>query len=241
VRDEPAFGALFVNGTIADPDDYKKILDPLINIQKKICDKWDIVWAAEGRLFINWVGVYGNQPIRTLTELKGKKMRVWGKDQVETFNRLGVSAQVVPQAELYLALKTGVIDTTLYAPGAVKSISLQEVTKYASMIYPIAEAFYATAVSQKAWASLPEDLKKIVLEAGDWLLTETMNKYSPESAYAEANKFFGDSGGKILEPFSKEDRKMVQETAFKVWQEMSEAASPMAVENYKILRAALEK
>jgi TRAP-type transport system periplasmic protein len=240
VRDEPTFSSLLVNGAISDPSDYKKILDPMIEIKKKILDKWGIVWTGDHFAFANWIGVYSNEPIRTLDVLKGKKMRVWGKDQIEVFSRLDVAAQIVPQAELYIALKTGVIDASLYAPGAVKSISLQEVTKYASWIYPIADPFSSLAVSQKAWSKLPDDLKKIVLAEGDALLKETLDKYIPDSAYVEAYKFFEDNGGKILEPFSIKDRKKVQQVAFDVWKEMAEKAGPMAVENYKILKAALE-
>ena len=51
-----------------------------------------------------------DEPVRTLDDLKKKKLRVWSKDQVETFTKLGVPAQIVGQNDLYVALQTGVVD-----------------------------------------------------------------------------------------------------------------------------------
>ena len=119
------------------------------------------------------------------------------KDQVEVFNRLGVSAQIVPQAELYLSLKTKVIDCSLYAPAAVKSISLQEVSKFASMIYLFSSPFSSIGVSQKAWANLPDDLKKIVRDENDQLLKRSTEKYMSASYTAANNKFFEENGARF--------------------------------------------
>ncbi len=53
------------------------------------------------------VGVLRDEPIRTIEGLKSKKLRVWARDQVETFTRLGVAAQIIPQEDMYVAMKTG--------------------------------------------------------------------------------------------------------------------------------------
>ena len=49
-----------------------------------------------------------------LAGLKGKKLRVWEKFHVQTFETLGIAAQVVGQNDLYLAMQTGVIDCAVY-------------------------------------------------------------------------------------------------------------------------------
>jgi TRAP-type C4-dicarboxylate transport system substrate-binding protein len=107
-------------------------------------------------------------------------------------------------------------------------------------MYPIADPFFSSGVSRKAWSKLPDDLKKIVLEEHDKLFQETWNQYTPESAYEEAYKFFKDNGGKILDMFSEQDRKNIQKTAFEVWQELAKKAGPAALENYETLKTALE-
>jgi len=57
---------------------------------------------------------------------------VWSKDQVDTFERLGVSAQIIPQTEMHVALRTGVVDCAVYPALFAHTVSLQEVAKYAS-------------------------------------------------------------------------------------------------------------
>lgn len=57
---------------------------------------------------------------------------MWSKDQVDTFERLGVSAQIIPQTEMHVALRTGVVDCAVYPALFAHTVSLQEVAKYAS-------------------------------------------------------------------------------------------------------------
>ncbi|TDA93150.1 C4-dicarboxylate ABC transporter substrate-binding protein, partial [Halomonas marinisediminis] len=88
------------------------------------------------------------EPVRTLDDLRTKKLRVWSGDQVETFTKLGVAAQIVGQTELYVALQTGVVDCAVYPALFAHTISLHEVTDYASYLYPVAGVPYVLGVSE---------------------------------------------------------------------------------------------
>jgi TRAP-type transport system periplasmic protein len=239
VRDEPALGALSVQGTLFDPDDYKKVINPMIDIKKKLLSKWDIYLVGNAKEAMRWIQLYSKQPINSLSGMKGKKIRVWSKDLVESLGTFGVAAQIIPQADIYLALKTGVVDGGLYPESAAKSISLYEVTKYASRMFAFSPSFTNLGVSKSAWEALDDNLKAVVLEAGNWLLEDTLKEFSSDEAYEPFFVFLREKGIVFIDPFPDADRKLLQKAAFEVWENMAKAISPEAVENYKILRDAL--
>jgi len=104
--------------------------------------------------------------IETLSDFKGMKIRTygyWGK----VLERLGASVVTLPGAELYQALKTGVIDATEYStPSINKGMHFYEIAKY--VYYPTLHSpacTYFVWVNEQAWGSLPADLQAIVKEA----------------------------------------------------------------------------
>ena len=118
---------------------------------KAFIDTWTTADAA----------LFCREPVKTLEELKKKKLRVGSREQVETFKRLGVAAQIVPQNELYAALQTGVVDCALYAARFANTISLQEVAKHVTPTgFPFPPAPYALMAHKGKWAALAPDLKK---------------------------------------------------------------------------------
>ena len=55
--------------------------------------------------------IYAKKPVRTLADAKGMKIRVQPSDLwVSTISAMGASATPVPYAEVYMALKTGLVD-----------------------------------------------------------------------------------------------------------------------------------
>jgi TRAP-type C4-dicarboxylate transport system substrate-binding protein len=224
-----------------EPADYKKVVKTLKEAKKRIYSKWGIVWVGMQQSFGKWIYVFSKKPIKSLEDMKGRKIRTWSKDQAEIFNKLGVSAQIIPQAEMYTALKTGVVDGALYPPTAAKSLSLYEVVKYGSRLYPYSTSFSNYVVSKSAWEALSEEIKAIVLEAGDWLFEETTMKYEPKEKYEAVIDFLEAKGMVILDPFPDEDRKLLRKTAWEVWEKMANSAGAEAIENYKQLKEALSR
>ena len=92
---------------------------------------------------------------------------------VDTFKRLGVSAQIIGQTEMYVALKTGVVDCAVYPALYAKTVSLQEVTGFASYLYPIAGLPYVLGASEQQWNSLPASMQSAVKKAADDVMKET--------------------------------------------------------------------
>ncbi len=110
------------------------------------------------------------RPIRSPDDLKGLKMRV-PPQEVYVINSLslGVNPQQLPYSEVYMALKTGVVDGQDNAVSNIWDYKIYEVQKYLTISY------YATGpdpfmVNLDWYESLPDDLKLIF----DEVAVETM-------------------------------------------------------------------
>ena len=138
-RDVPALNAVMIQGSVGSPEELISALPEIQEIYTEVLGELDIVPTGFMALPLLKASIFCREdPVRTLDDLRTKKLRVWSNDQVETFTKLGVSAQIVGQNDLYVALQTGVVDCAVYPALFAHTISLQEVTKYASYLYPVA-------------------------------------------------------------------------------------------------------
>lgn len=142
--------------TVADPELNKEIMN--------LADAKGIVGL--GMFSMAQHDYLGREPIRTLADFKGKKIRV-NATQLErdAMARLGASAAPMPLNEVLPALQRGVIDATRSSLSILYTFKYFDVNKTATvindtMIIPI-------AFTSKAFLSkLPEDLRMKVLESG---------------------------------------------------------------------------
>lgn len=106
-------------------------------------------------------------PIKTPEDLRKVRMRdLEHPGRLAFWRALGVSATPIPWEELYLSLQTGVVDGQQNAPGLISWAKLWEVQKYATAMghyYGSLQWF----ISERWFQSLPDDLKKVVLDAMD--------------------------------------------------------------------------
>lgn len=115
------------------------------------------------------------RPIQTPEDLRGLKMRVPQQEVYVVNSRiLGVNPQQLPYSEVYMALKTGVVDGQDNAVSNIWDYKIYEVQKYLTI------SNYATGpdpfmVNLDWYNRLPADLKQIF----DQVAVETM-KYSDQ-------------------------------------------------------------
>lgn len=69
------------------------------------------------------------KPVNSLTDLKGKKIRLGGGVQGEIGHRMGVTAVGAPAPKVYEMMQQGVIDGVFIPMGEQKSLRLKEVAK----------------------------------------------------------------------------------------------------------------
>lgn len=230
-RDAPALSSIFVQGAISTADELKAVLPVAQDIYVKEYADWGV--STVGFVAIPTLSVSlfcSEKPISTLADMKGIKLRVWAREQVETFTRLGVAAQIIPQEETYVALKTGVVDCALYPALYAHTISLQEVTKYASYLYPMASAPYTLGVATDRWEATDEAVKAAITKAADDLWART-NQYDGDLAREmEARQKLTGMGITWGEDFPEADRAVFMEAVTETWQMLAEEAGGNAME-----------
>lgn len=229
-RDAPALNAVLIQGSVGSSDELIKVLPAIQDIYTEELAEWGIVPTGFMALPLLKASIFCREkPVRSLADLKTRKLRVWSKDQVDTFTKLGVAAQIVGQNELYVALQTGVVDCAVYPALFAHTISLQEVTKYASYLYPVAGVPYVLGANQDAWNALSEEEQKAVSTAAGRVWERTNQYDSAEEKEAEARAKLAEQGIEFLDEFSDEDRSAFLDAASETWAALAEEAGGNAM------------
>ena len=152
---------------------------------------------------------------------------------------LGVSTQVIPSAELYLALQTGVVDAAAYGAPYVLSRSLNEVACCSSFVGAYTLTPRGIITRAKDWENVPSDLQKILVDVGKEMTAENMAIWAEEKIYNDARKKLEGLGHKILDPFPIEDRKIISQAILDVWAEDTAKIGPGAMKYFDRIVEAL--
>ncbi|MEW7006169.1 TRAP transporter substrate-binding protein DctP [Lentilitoribacter sp. EG35] len=224
-RDAPALSSVVVQGTIGSIEEFEKAIPAVREIYEEEFNDWGVSSVGYVAIPMLSVSVFcRDEPVRTINALKSKKLRVWARDQVETFKRLGVAAQIIPQEEMYVALKTGVVDCALYPALYAHTVSLQEVAKHASFLYPMASGPYVIGVASDRWADTDEATKAAIASAANDLWDRT-NQYEDDfERELAAREKLGTQGVTWGEDFPQEDRDLFVASVTEIWKELADEA-----------------
>lgn len=240
-RDVPEYAVTLPPGVIKDAESMVDVLPALTRIYQETYDKWGIKLLGYVAHPVRDTHIYCREPINTLAQLKGKKLRVWEKFHVQAFEGLGVAAQVIGQNDLYIAMKTGVVDCAVYPIGFANTISLQEVAPNAAYLFPYVLHPLNLIVSKKAFDALPADVQKIVEEAAQQVQKATIAAYLKGDFDKAATAEFQKKGGKLLEPFPAADQLRFQTVARDVWEREAKAIGAKAQEHREAVLKALPR
>jgi tripartite ATP-independent transporter DctP family solute receptor len=119
------------------------------------------------------------RPIKTPADMKGLKIRTPGMESIiKCMETLGANTVSIPYADVYMALKTNVVNGQENPLANIGDMKFYEVQKY--MTY-IDYQFHPEVISANLqfFNNLPADLQKIV-EDGAWVFTEEQNKFRAE-------------------------------------------------------------
>ncbi len=230
-RDSPALATVFVQGSIGTEEELRKVLPVVRSIYKEGFKEWGIEVTGFVALPMLEASVFcSKEPIRTLANLKGKKLRVWAKDQVDSFTRLGISAQIIPQEEMYIALKTGVVDCAVYPALYAHTVSLQEVAKYAAYLYPMATGPYILGMSERKWVTLSKAHQNAIIKAGEQIWDRTNHYADDHEKELAARKKLVSQGITWLDDFPVKDRNAYVEAVKVTWKNLADDAGGKAPE-----------
>lgn len=100
-------------------------------------------------------------PVRTIEDLKGKKIRSWGEDVPRLFKAVGAVPVNLLPAELYESLQRGTIDCTPYSLSTATSLKLHEVAKYVTFLSIGAPGGWPQFYNLKTWESWPAETRNL--------------------------------------------------------------------------------
>lgn len=224
-RDAPALSSVVVQGTIGSIEEFEKAIPTVRKIYEEEFADWGVSSVGYAAIPMLSVSVFcRDEPVNTLEALKSKKLRVWARDQVETFTRLGVAAQIIPQEEMYVAMKTGVVDCALYPALYAHTVSLQEVASHAAFLYPMASGPYVIGVATDKWEATDAATKAAITEAAD-ALWERTNQYEDDfERELAARGELAEAGVTWAEDFPQEDRDTFVAAVTETWAMLAEEA-----------------
>ncbi|UYG07061.1 TRAP transporter substrate-binding protein [Halomonas sp. M4R1S46] len=239
-RDAPAMASVYAQGAITEAEQHLDILPTLRELYREGYADWGVHTVGGVVAPVFDVGLHCKEPVNTLEDLSDKKVRVWSGHLVETFDRLGISAQVIPQNDMYLALQTGVVDCAYYLSTVAKTVSLQEVTDYEAYLHPWAASPWMFGVSDRTWNSLDEQQQQILTRAGEEIWQETRDKAVDPEREAEAREEREAMGITVLSAFSDEDVQTFVDAAWEAWHEMASEAGDDGIRYYETVTSELQ-
>ncbi|MBM3573335.1 MAG: C4-dicarboxylate ABC transporter substrate-binding protein [Alphaproteobacteria bacterium] len=238
-RDEPEYTVTVPPGVLKEPEKLVQALPALTKIYQETYDKWGIKLLGYIAHPVRDTHIFCKEPVTSLAQLKGKKLRVWEKFHVDTFSKLGVSAQVIGQNDLYVAMRTGVVDCAVYPVGFAMTISLQEVAPNASYLFPYVLHPLHIIVAKKTFDGLSADLQKVLMDAAAEVQKSTIDGYMKGAYDKQAEGELAQKGGKLLQPFPGADQDAFTKTAREVWETTAKEIGKKAIDNREAVLEAI--
>jgi TRAP-type transport system periplasmic protein len=182
----------FINEQLAKEDLY------MISMMGNILEP-EYIWSTE------------SAPVRSLTDLEGKKLRVVSFEATKVAEGFGAAAVRIPSSELYLALQRGTVDATVANISTVVGRSLQEQIDYVYKL-PLTSFGIGLFMTTDKWEGLGDAEKAAVEEAAAWF-DENGAKHSNDSIYPDEYwPMMTEEGIEVIEP-SDEDVTKLNEAA----------------------------
>lgn len=135
--------------------------------------------------------------IKTPDDFKGLKFRGMDEGQVTLYNAFGASGTPIPWTELYMALKTGVVDGQMNPAMYIKMGSLFQVQTYLTLAN-IQYSDQFLVINGDMFNALSPEFKKVIVDAGK--KANAMNREAVEKQDSVDVQFLVDNGMKAYAP-----------------------------------------
>lgn len=165
--EEPSFNVIEMPQVWKSREQALLAADALFNFKKKVYKEiWNGEMLAQGTILESGSEVVftKRKVVKTIDDLKGLKIRVPGGSYRELYKTLGAAPQSISLGDVYMGMKTGVIDGLRTGSGSVYQLKLYEVADKAVLLGSWPALSQDLVVSNKAWNEIPPDLQEIVRE-----------------------------------------------------------------------------
>jgi len=193
---DPRFGTFSIPVLFKDALHAEKILlDPAMN-------KEVLALGADKNLQVVSVLTYamahyfGKQPLRSLDDFKGKKLRVNATDAERAkMRQFGATAVAMDLAEVVPGLQQGVIDGTMSATAVYVIFKFHDIAKVLTEVHDT--MIISTGAVSRPWLDkLPADLRRLVIDEGRKLQPKLMA--ASREMDATMRKRWGEAGGSFV-------------------------------------------
>ncbi len=199
----PAVDVFYVPFLLDSADKVKKATSPGSPIRGPIDEA---VLATGARIL--WWQPYGNtillskkQPLHGPADVKGKKVRVFGKTLGKWVEVVGGKPVLTSGSEQFLAYQRGVVDIGMTGITTVKSRKLNEVMDAVTRV-PIAAIEFVVVINEKVWQGLSDREREIISTAAanaEKAINERIVEIEEDAA-----KYAVDSGMIVYDPTPEE-------------------------------------
>ena len=151
--------------TSSDPKLMAKVVDDLMEkfpaFQKQFDDQNQV--SLTNYSSIDNYGVFTKEPVKKVSEIKGRKILAAGPNAlyIKAVGGVNVLSNLTQQ---YNDLKTGVADGTIVWPEATVTFKLYEVAPYYLKTDFGTGVNKSVTINKEVWASLPDEVKKVLKE-----------------------------------------------------------------------------
>ena len=135
-------------------------------VQKNALDEFRGVRILAMHLHDGALLHFAKQPVKTMEDLKGLKVRGPTRIGAKVLTALGATPVQMPLPQVPESVAKGVIDGAMVPCEGVPPIKLQEIAKYhtdtAAGAPRMSNTIFVIAMNEAKYASLPPDLKKVI-------------------------------------------------------------------------------
>lgn len=131
--------------------------------------------------------VLRREPIKTIGDFRGLKIRSSGGMQNLIIEAMGASPVAMTAPDIYLGIQRGTLDGTMLAAISLKPYKLEEVVKSMSKNVPFGSPGIGMGINAAKFRSLPENIQKVLLQAGDDTVAHLTKFLDDEVATSEAD------------------------------------------------------
>jgi TRAP-type C4-dicarboxylate transport system substrate-binding protein len=158
---EPILDAPNLAGLVASADELQRVLAAFRpTLEQILRDRYGVrllaVYAYPAQT------VFCRQPLRSLADLAGRRVRTSGVSQSDLVEALGGRPVQMPFAELVAAVRAGTVDCAITGTLSGNALGLHEITGFLHT-QPINWGLSVFGANASAWNALPAELKQLLL------------------------------------------------------------------------------
>jgi TRAP-type C4-dicarboxylate transport system substrate-binding protein len=110
--------------------------------------------------------LFANRPVKSLSDMKGMKIRVFSPAMAQFVRALGAEPVSLAYAEVYTALDRKTVDGAITCSRCGWDTKMYEVTKHLVDLHMGTAVSTLFVVSKRTWDKLPPDVRKVLTEVG---------------------------------------------------------------------------